>query len=190
MFAHDGEKDIDAGQIISMGPRLGPGASHTEKCTPSFMWHLCGINSHQRSTRKKKSESWRNNIKATNGYHLKHHHAHTKILYSDASEYGYGEYVVHKLGNQGVTSNGVFTATKKAASSTHHGLLPVHQVLSRLIKHRRHESVLSHSSQSSGHRIPSTPTFRPQTHFSSASRRIREEATSSSWNMIHKDIDS
>ena len=43
---------------------------------------------------------WLQNINALNGYHIKQNYAVTKIVYSDASEQGYGGYVVQKMGEK------------------------------------------------------------------------------------------
>ena len=125
-----------------MGPGLGPlSRLLTRKmyaqvdAAPSWdrnMW-LC-------NEARAEIEFWMKNINRVNGYQLKREHAHTKIVYSDASEHGFGGYIAQRVGN--VIAKGSFTAAERETSSTYRELLAVEQVLASLIDQLRHESVL------------------------------------------------
>ena len=131
-----------AGQIISMGPGLGPISRLLTRKMYAFIDAAPSWDNFIVTDREVKDELrfWVSNINEANGYHLKRHHAHTKVVYSDASEHGYGGYVVQNLGK--IIAKGSFTAGEKASSSTHRELLAVEQVLTGLLTHLRHESVL------------------------------------------------
>ena len=131
-----------AGQIISMGPGIGPLSRLFTRKMYAFVdaapsWD--GFVSIEREV-KDEINFWVQNIDEVNGYELKRKHAHTKVVYSDASENGFGGYIAEHLGD--VIAKGSFTGSEKETSSTFRELLAVKQVLSSLITHLKHESVL------------------------------------------------
>ena len=131
-----------AGQIISMGPGLGPLSRLFTRKMYAFSNTSPAWDKHIRLTDEVKDELdfWITNVDEVNGFHLKRKHAHTKVVYSDASDHGFGGFTAQQLGN--VIAKGTFTEREKATSSTHRELLAVEQVLVSLIKHLRHECVL------------------------------------------------
>ena len=70
-------------------------------------------------------------------------HTFTKVVYSDANEHGYREYVAEKLGN--VIARGSFTEMEVVTSSAYHELLTVKHVLLSLSHRLAHKSVLWYS---------------------------------------------
>ena len=131
-----------AGQIISMGPGLGP---LSRLLTRKMYARVDAAPSWDKSIllgdeAREEIDFWIKNIDRVNGYQLKREHAHTKVVYSDASEHGFGGYIAQRLGN--VIAKGSFNAIEKETSSTYRELLAVEQVLASLIDQLRHESVL------------------------------------------------
>ena len=88
-------------------------------------------------------EFWANNLDAVNGYHIKEMHAYSKIVYTDASGYGYGGYILQKLGD--VIAQGKFSHMEREGSSTYRELLAVKYVLDSLTTYLKHQVVLWHS---------------------------------------------
>ena len=134
-----------AGQIVSMGPGIGPlSRLFTRKmykfvdATPSWDARVPVDDAVQGEVR-----FWLENLDKVNGYQIKHTHAFTRIVYSDASEHGYGGFIAQRLGN--VIAQGSFTRQEAGTSSTYRELLAVKQVLLSLVHQLKHESVLWHS---------------------------------------------
>ena len=86
---------------------------------------------------------WTDNIDRSNGCEIKHSHAFTKIVNSDASADGYGGFVVDRLGD--IIARGSFTEQEIGTSSTNRELLAVRNVLVSLADKLRHESVVWYS---------------------------------------------
>ena len=70
---------------------------------------------------------WLSNLRHVNGFSFKHHPTTTKIVFTDASQYGYGGFTVSKLGKY--ICSGKFTPDETIQSSTFRELLAVKLVL-------------------------------------------------------------
>ena len=70
---------------------------------------------------------WERGLNHNNDFRVKENHLTTKIVYSDASEHGYGGFIVNHLGN--IVSRGSFTENEKQTSSTYRELLAVKNIL-------------------------------------------------------------
>ena len=134
-----------AGNIIAMGPAIGPLTRLFTRQMYSFIdrtftWDGSEILSQHVL---EELQFWLENVDAVNGYHIKEMHAYTKIVYTDASGHGFGGYVAEKLGN--IIAQGNFSFAEKGTSSTFRELLAVKQVLLSLTKYLQHQVVLWHS---------------------------------------------
>lgn len=78
---------------------------------------------------------WLKNIKHVNGFSFKHHPTTTKIVFTDASQSGYGGFTMSKLGR--LICAGKFTIHETQQSSTFRELLAVKKVL------QSYDSILS-----------------------------------------------
>ena len=134
-----------AGNIISMAKGIGPSTRFfTRKmyyfissCTSwDFRYYLS-------ADVKTELRFWVDNIDTVNGFAIKHTHAITKIVYSDASQHAYGGYLVGRLGNH--IAHGTFTHFERNESSTYRELAAVKHVLHSLGPQLKHETVLWHS---------------------------------------------
>ena len=83
---------------------------------------------------------WLRNLQKVNGLKIKAFPTTTKIVYSDASNTGYGGYIVERLSN--VIARGDFTPSEKQTSSTYRELLAVKLILHSLSDKLRNENVL------------------------------------------------
>ena len=134
-----------AGRIIAMGPAIGPLTRLFTRKMYAFIeaaWTWDGSELLSSAVREE-LVFWRGNLDSLNGYKIKEMHAFTKVVYSDASDTGFGGYVVEKLGN--VIAQGNFSEAESGTSSTYRELLAVKQVLLSLSEYLRHQSVLWHS---------------------------------------------
>ena len=134
-----------AGQIVSMEPGIGPLSRLFTRKMYKFVdaCHTWDGSTNTSEDVRGEMEFWINNLNRLNGYQIKHTHAFTKIVYSDASEHGYGGYIAEKLGH--VISKGSFTEMEVGTSSTFRELLAVKYVLDSLADSLVHESVLWYS---------------------------------------------
>ena len=82
---------------------------------------------------------WQRGLQHNNGFRIKSFYLTTKIVYSDASQDGYGGFIVNKLGN--IISRGCFTENEKSSSSTYRELLDVKNILMSVGHLLRNESV-------------------------------------------------
>lgn len=85
--------------------------------------HPCLINQEL----KNEFDFWLRNLNNLNGYPIKTCNVSSKIVYSDASDTGYGGYVVQKLGD--LLATGKFSPQESATSSTSRELLAVRYIL-------------------------------------------------------------
>ena len=134
-----------AGQIVSMEPGLGPLSRLFTRKMYKFVDTCPSWDGDVQATDEVRREIafWSDNLRKNNGYQIKHTHAFTKIVYSDASDHGYGGYIAEKLGD--VIARGVFTEQEAETSSTFRELLAVKHVLTSLSDQLAHESVLWYS---------------------------------------------
>ena len=134
-----------AGQIVSMEPGIGPLTRLFTRKMYKFVEECPSWDGSTATSEpvRVEMEFWVNNLNRINGYRIKHTHAFTKIVYSDASEHGYGGYIAEKLGD--VIAGGSFTESEVGTSSTFRELLAVKHVLTSLTDKLAHESVLWYS---------------------------------------------
>ena len=134
-----------AGTIISMGPAIGP----LTRMFTRKMYGKIDMSSSWDGAQAMDSEVqeelrfWADNLNCVNGYAIKAQHAFTKIVYTDASEHGYGGYILEKLGN--TIAQGTFSEGERSQSSTYRELLAVKYVLQSFEQDLKHETILWHS---------------------------------------------
>ena len=134
-----------AGTLISMGPAIGPLARLFTRRMYAFMDDAPSWDANVTFTPDLTEELkfWLANINQLNGYKIKSMHAISKVVYTDASNSGYGGYVAQKLGN--VIAHGKFNEFEAAQSSTYRELAAVKHVLHSLKQQLKHQIVLWHS---------------------------------------------
>jgi len=94
---------------------------------------------------------WSYNLSKQNGLSMKTKPDIKKIVYSDASSFAYGGYVIKKLGKIIAKEN--FTKTEMSKSSTYRELLAVKNVLTSLLHVLKNETVQWFSDNSNVSRI-------------------------------------
>ena len=102
---------------------------------------------------------WLNNLKKHNGFEIKVNHAISKVVYSDASDTGYGGYAVQKLGN--IIAKGNFLPCERNTSSTCRELLAVKFILSSLTTELANQTVQWFSDNTSTTRIIEVGSSKP-----------------------------
>ena len=134
-----------AGQIISMEPAIGPLTSLMTRRMYKFVDNGEYWDEPKKLTSEARREImfWSESIVAHNGYRIKPKHAITKVVYSDASNDGYGGYIVSKLDKP--IAQGSFNEKQKEKSSTHREVFAVLHVLESLKKKLQGETILWHS---------------------------------------------
>ena len=105
---------------------------------------------------------WANNLCSSNGFSIKTNQVTSKIVYSDASETGYGGYVAEKLGK--VIAKGNFSSFESAESSTYRELLAVKRIIESLSSELQGERVLWYSDNQNVARIISVGSRKPVLH--------------------------
>ena len=88
---------------------------------------------------KEELNFWERNLAALNGYKIKGNPLTSKIVYSDASDNGYGGYIVQRLSS--VLAQGSFTPEENLTSSNYRELLAVKFVLQSVGVHLKNETV-------------------------------------------------
>ncbi len=159
-----------AGQVISMGPAIGPLTRLFTRRMYAFIessntWDGIHRVDHEVG---KELKFWLDNLDAVNGYHIKRSHAYTKVVYSDASGTGYGGFVVERIDE--VIAQGKFSEADRSASSTFRELLAVREVLVSLEDYLKHESILWYSDNVNVVRILKVGS--PKTHLQSLALQI------------------
>ena len=66
---------------------------------------------------------WTQNLDVINGHKIRNNPVVTKIVYSDASDTGFGGYIMHRMDN--TVAQGTFNRLEQGTSSTHRELLAV-----------------------------------------------------------------
>ena len=94
---------------------------------------------------------WNSNIDSFNGYTYKPKPVTTKLIFTDASDSGYGGFICTQLGKQICT--GKFSANERGTSSTSRELLAVKYVLSSFSKLLTGQSITVHVDNFSASRI-------------------------------------
>ena len=118
-----------AGKIISMGPDLGPiyrlmtRSLHTF-IQSRFSWYRKEFLGEEVIAELK---FWQGNIRKASGFKMKGSTITTKVIFSDASDHGYGGFVMTRLGN--VVAKGSFSEAECLESSTYRELIAVKYIL-------------------------------------------------------------
>ena len=116
-----------AGSIISMGPGIGQLTRLFTRKMYSFidessMWDEKRVFN---GGIINELNFWAKNLNVVNGYSIKNNHAITKVVYTDASDYAYGGYIVQRCGNQ--IAHGSFQQDEReksfASELVHHTVL-------------------------------------------------------------------
>ena len=89
---------------------------------------------------------WLNNLEKSNGFSIKLEDTATKILYTDASNTGYGGYLVQQEGN--LVARGRFKEEERQRSLTHRELLAVVETMTAFIDKLRGENVTIYTDNS------------------------------------------
>ena len=137
-----------AGRIISMQLAIGPLA----RLFTSHMYYFIENRSSWDSRHtmnlelRNEIEFWRRNLKVQNGFQIKVNHVTAKIVYSDASDFGYGGFVVQHLGN--ILAQGKFSPLEVSTSSTFRELLAVKNILKAVSSHLCYNTCLLYTSPS------------------------------------------
>ena len=130
-----------AGQIISMGLALGPVSRlmtrNMYKCVAERQtwFHLFHLDEQTAS----ELVFWRDNMRKYNGYSMKSSPTVTRIVYSDASDTGYGGFLVERLGKK--LASGNFSQALHNTSSTQRELATVKFVLDSFGPSLNHQRV-------------------------------------------------
>ena len=124
-------KDISrvTGRLVSMQPALGNLVYLTTRCMFAFIA--------KQSTWFRKSaldkgaidelNFWSENLSARNGFAIKRKVEITRVIFSDASERGFGGFLITKRGQE--LAKGDFSGSETGTSSTHRELLAVKYVM-------------------------------------------------------------
>jgi len=144
-FATAREISKIAGTIISMGIAIGPASRLFTRNFYKFvddqeLWDKKSILNEEVINELK---FWKDNFDNFNGFRIKPNHLTTKVIYSDASNSGYGGYILQRLGN--IVSKGNFTEKQREKSSTYRELLAVRNILESFKEILANEAVIWHS---------------------------------------------
>ena len=153
-----------AGRLISMSDGIGPLTRLFTRQMYRFIDERKGWYENRPVDNSLLSEFlfWNKNLRTLNGFHIKTNQATSKVVYSDASETGYGGYVVQKLGN--VISRGDFKTSEKGSSSTYRELLAVKYILQSVGSYLRNERVQWYSDNYNVSRIIEVGSKRSHLH--------------------------
>uniref|UniRef100_A0A7M5XJR3 Reverse transcriptase domain-containing protein n=1 Tax=Clytia hemisphaerica TaxID=252671 RepID=A0A7M5XJR3_9CNID len=130
-----------AGNLISMAQAIGPLVYLFTKqlykfVESSFSWDKKRLLTFDV---RQELEFWKENLEVTKSFRINTQPEVTKIVFSDASETGYGGYVVEKLGN--IIARGNFDRTERQTSSTYRELLAVKYILLSFPKILENENI-------------------------------------------------
>uniref|UniRef100_A0A7M5UXS3 Reverse transcriptase domain-containing protein n=1 Tax=Clytia hemisphaerica TaxID=252671 RepID=A0A7M5UXS3_9CNID len=130
-----------AGQIISMSGSIGPPAYLFTKQMYKFVesndtWDKIHLLPY---AVEHELNFWKNNLSKTKSFRIKTKPEITKIVFSDASETGYGGYTVEKLGK--IIAKGSFNELESKTSSTFRELLAIKNVLESLTEFVKNETI-------------------------------------------------
>ena len=150
-----------AGNIISMGIAIGPLTRLFTRQMYKFIesrltWH--SIKEIDKLT-KEELIFWHKNLQNANGFRIKTNKLTSKIVYSDASGFAYGGFILQRLSN--VIAHGYFTEHEMLTSSTNRELLTVKYVMESLGYLLQHESVLWYSDNFNTARIIEVGSTKP-----------------------------
>ena len=150
-----------AGNIISMGIAIGPLTRLFTRQMYKFIesrltWH--SIKEIDKWT-KEELIFWHKNLQNANGFRIKTNKLTSKIVYSDASGFAYGGFILQRLSN--VIAHGYFTEHEILTSSTNRELLTVKYVMESLGYLLQHESVLWYSDNFNTARIIEVGSTKP-----------------------------
>ena len=150
-----------AGRIISLKPAIGTLTSLFTRHQYKFIESRSHWHERKQIPQSIKDEFtfWLKNLDDKNGHCIKNNPSITKIVYSDASDRGYGGYIVQKLGN--TVAQGSFSRPEQNTSSTHRELLAVVNILKSFTDVLRNENILWHSDNSNVGRIIEVGSTKP-----------------------------
>jgi len=150
-----------AGHLLSMKCAIGPIVRLFTRQMYKFVESRYSWDSSMASDEPLRDELkfWLRNLRNANGYQIKDNHVTSKIIFSDASDSGYGGYLVQRLGN--VITRGDFVMQEQATSSTHRELLAVKNVLLSVHQHIKNEAVLWFSDNANVARIIDSGSTKP-----------------------------
>ena len=94
---------------------------------------------------------WFNNLDLYNGHKIRTNNSITKVVFSDASEKGYGSFIIEKLGN--IVARDNFNYSEKGTSSTYRELLAVKYSLESFYSLLTNQKILWHSDNTNVARI-------------------------------------
>ena len=102
---------------------------------------------------------WRENISVENGYAIKPKQATSQILFTDASDYAYGGYLLKRLGK--IVCHGKFDSKQRSGSSTERELLAIQYCLESFATLLRHEAVSVRTDNFAASRIVEIGSSKP-----------------------------
>ena len=137
-------KDISrvTGRLISMQPALGKIVFLTTRCMYAFLakqstWYK---ESCLDKDSVKELDFWFKNIRNKNGYRIKSDPQITRVIFTDASEFGFGGFLVTKIGQE--VAKGTFSAAERKTSLTEREILAVKYVLQSFQDELKGQNVL------------------------------------------------
>jgi len=122
-----------AGKVISMGPALGPISRLMTRSLYTFIQSRFSWFEKEILCEDVLSELkfWETNISKASGFRMKGSAITTKVIFSDASDHGYGGFVMTRLGN--IVAKGSFDEVECFESSTYRELIAVKYILQMVI---------------------------------------------------------
>ena len=156
-------KDISriASRIISMSPAIGPISRLMTRNQYRFIESRVNWHKRERLPQLVAEELtfWSNSIESCNGFTIKHKPSPDKIVFSDASDTGYGGYVVQNKGYE--IASGSFSDFQSSFSSTHRELLVVKFVIQSLNQFLSGKTVLIQTDNLNASRIIKIGSTKP-----------------------------
>lgn len=142
-----------AGHLSSMHAAIGPSTRmFTRGIYRDIESRISWYNFFEPSTdTKSELKFWSKNLKNHDGYSMKHSPAHTKVIFSDASDSGFGGFVCEKL-NRKVCA-GSFSSLESSSSSTYRELLTIKYVLQSFSRFLTGETIQINTDNQNASRI-------------------------------------
>ena len=160
-----------AGQLSSMHMSLGPIVRlFTRSIYSDVQNHDWDILFYPSSDCVREIQFWLKNIDVKNGYAIKPKQATSQILFTDASEYAYGGYLLQRLGK--IICHGRFDHHQVGKSSTERELLAIKYCLESFAQAIRHEAINIRTDNFSASRILEIGS--PKPHLQALAIRIFE----------------
>ena len=152
-----------AGTVIALAPAFGSITSLFTRQAYKFIedrrsWYQQKI---LPASVKEEFAFWIENLDHANGHKFRCHPIITKIIYSDASDRGYGGYILQRLNN--IVAQGTLPNQERQSSSTHRELLAVYYML-KSFTFLHNETIQWHSDNSNVGRIIQSGSSKPDLH--------------------------